>query len=376
MKIVADDKIPFLKGVLEPYADIVYFQGKEITRKILMNADALLIRTRTKCTEDLLMGTPVKFIGTATIGFDHIDIEYCRKKNIFWTNAPGCNSSSVQQYIAAALLKMASEFRFDLTGKTLGIVGVGNVGSKVEKFARIIGMNVLMNDPPRARFEAGKDFVSLGTILYESDIVTLHVPLNFVGEDRTYHLFNSHTFKKMKKNSWFINASRGEVVETTALKKALDSGKFGGAILDVWENEPDIDLELMSKTFLATPHIAGYSTDGKANGTSIVINALCKHFNLPLKEWYPGDVPKPEKPLITINCKGHGDEDIIREAVSQTYNIDEDNIKLRFNPADFEKQRGDYRIRREFSAFTVNQIDGTKQIKNKLVDLGFVVKEF
>jgi erythronate-4-phosphate dehydrogenase len=375
MKIVADDKIPFLKGVLEPYADIVYLPGKEITRKTLMDSDALLIRTRTKCTEDLLKGTPVKYIGTATIGFDHIDIEYCRKKNIFWTNAPGCNSSSVQQYFAAALLKMASEFRFGLTGKTLGIVGVGNVGSKVEKFARIIGMNVLLNDPPRARIEGEKDFVSLGTILYESDIVTLHVPLNFVGEDCTYHLFNSRNFKKMKKNSWFINASRGEVVETTALKKALDSGKFGGAILDVWENEPDIDLELMSKTFLATPHIAGYSTDGKANGTSIVINSLCKHFNLPLKVWYPGDIPGPEKPLITINCKGMDDEDIMREAVSQTYNIDEDNIKLRFNPADFEKQRGDYHIRREFTAYSVNLLNATKQIRSKLEGLGFEVRE-
>ncbi len=373
MKIVADDKIPFLKGVLEPFADIIYLPGREITRRVLIDADALIIRTRTKCSEDLLNGTPVKFIGTATIGFDHIDIEYCRKKNIFWTNAPGCNSSSVQQYIAAALLKMASEFRLNLKDTTIGIVGIGNVGSKVEKLARIIGMNVLRNDPPRARSEGEKDYVSLGRILYESDIVTLHVPLNFVGQDCTYHLFNGRAFKKLKKNSWFINASRGEVVETAALKKVLDSGKLGGAILDVWENEPDIDLELMSKTFLATPHIAGYSTDGKANGTSIVINSLCRHFNLPLKEWYPGDVPGPEKPFITINCKGLGDEDILREAVFQTYNIDEDNIKLRFNPADFEKQRGDYPLRREFKAFTINLISGTKQIKSKLEGLGFKV---
>ncbi len=374
MKIVADDKIPFLKGVLEPYTDVVYLPGKEITRKVLMDADALLIRTRTKCTEELLKGTSVRFIGTATIGFDHIDIEYCRKKSIFWTNAPGCNSSSVQQYIAAALLKMSSEFRFSLKDKTIGIVGVGNVGSKVEKLARIIRMKVLLNDPPRARREGEKDFVSLGNILFESDIVSLHVPLNIVGEDCTYHLFNNQAFKKMKKGTWFINASRGEVADTAALKKVLDSNKLGGAILDVWENEPDIDLELMSKTFLATPHIAGYSTDGKANGTSIVINSLCKHFNLPLKEWYPSNVPNPEKPIISIGCKGLSDEDVIKEAVFQTYNIDEDNINLRFNPSDFEKQRGDYRIRREFPAYTVNLAQGTKQIKSKLEKLGFTVK--
>lgn len=374
MKIVADNKIPFLKGVLEPYAEVIYLSGKDISRKVLRDADALLIRTMTKCTEDLLKGTAVRFIGTATIGFDHIDTKYCRKRNIFWTNAPGCNSSSVQQYIAAALLKMAGEFRFNLKDKTIGIVGVGNVGSKVEKIARIFGMKVLLNDPPRARREGEKSFVRLGKILYESDIVTLHVPLSFVGEDCTYNLFNNRAFKKMKKDSWFINTSRGEVTDTAALKKVLDSGKFGGAVLDVWENEPDIDLELMSKTFLATPHIAGYSTDGKANGTSMIINTLSSHFNLPLGHWYPTEIPDPVEPVISVDCKGLGDEEILRRVVFHTYNIDVDNINLRFNPSDFEKQRGDYRIRREFPAFTVNLTGGTKQIRSKLEELGFIVK--
>jgi len=339
-----------------------------------MDADALIIRTRTKCTEDLLKGTSVKFIGTATIGFDHIDAEYCKKENIIWKNAPGCNSSSVQQYIAAALLKIASEFRFSLEGRTIGIIGVGNVGSKVGKLAQILGMNVLLNDPPRARIEGKENFVSLGTVLYESDIVTLHVPLNIVGEDNTYHLFKNRAFKKMKKNSWFINTSRGEVVETAALKNVLNSGKLGGAVLDVWENEPDIDLELMSRTFLATPHIAGYSTDGKANGTSMIINSLCEYFELPVKKWYPADVPPPEMPLISIDCKGLKDEDIIREVVFKTYNIDEDNINLRFNPSGFEKQRGDYRLRRELKAFTVNLVGGTEMAKSKLEKLGFIIK--
>jgi erythronate-4-phosphate dehydrogenase len=373
MKIVADDKIPFLKGVLEPYAEIKYLPGKQIDRKILTGSDALLIRTRTKCTESLLKGTGVKFIGTATIGFDHIDTRFCDKNRIIWTNAAGCNSSSVQQYMAAALLKMASEFRFSLRGKTIGIVGVGNVGSKVEKFARLMGMNVLLNDPPRARKEGEKNFVNLGTILFESDIVTLHVPLNVVGEDRTYHLFSEKTFKKMKKGAWFINTSRGEVTETNALKKNLDSGKLAGAVIDVWEHEPDIDLDLMSKTFLATPHIAGYSTDGKANGTSIIVNSLCRHFNLPLKGWYPGNVPDPINPVISISCSGKTEEEILREAVFHTYNIDEDNISLRFSPYDFEKQRGDYRLRREFPAYTIKLKVGTKQISKLLKELGFQV---
>jgi erythronate-4-phosphate dehydrogenase len=373
MKIIADDKIPFLKGVLEPYAEIKYLPGNLIDRKSITDADALLIRTRTKCTESLLKGTKVSFIGTATIGFDHIDTRYCEKANLFWTNAPGCNSFSVQQYIAAALLKMASEFRINLNEKTIGIIGVGNVGSKVEKFARSIGMKVLLNDPPRARREGEKNFVNLGTVLFESDIVTLHVPLNVVGDDRTYHLFNEKSFKKMKKGAWLINSSRGEVAETSALKKALSSGKIGGAVIDVWENEPDIDLELMSRTFISTPHIAGYSTDGKANGTSMIVRSLSTRFDLPLKEWYPADIPSPEKNSFRINCSGKSDQAILAEAVFNTYNIDEDNIKLRFSPADFEKHRGDYPLRREFKAYKVTLEGGTKRVGKLLEGLGFEI---
>ncbi len=373
MKIVADDKIPFLKGVLEPFAEVIYLPGRAITRKTLSNADALLIRTRTKCTEELLRGTKVRFIATATIGFDHIDTQFCEKTGITWKNAPGCNSSSAQQYVAAALLKMASEFRFSLKGKTIGIVGVGNVGSKVEKLAGILGMNILLNDPPRARAEGEKNFVNLLKILAESDIVTLHVPLNIVGEDSTWHLLNEKNLKKLKRGAWLFNISRGEVVETSALKKVLSAGKLGGAVLDVWENEPDIDLELMSKTFLSTPHIAGYSTDGKANGTSMVVNSLSEYFGLPLKEWYPEEVPAPEHPVLFVDGIGKTDEDIIRDAVNHTYNIEMDNINLRFSPSDFEKQRGDYRMRREFTAYTISLNGGTKKVRKMLEGLGFKV---
>jgi erythronate-4-phosphate dehydrogenase len=199
------------------------------------------------------------------------------------------------------------------------------------------------------------------------------VPLKVVGEDSTWHLFNEKSFKKMKKGAWFINTSRGEVLNTASLRKVLSTGKLAGAIMDVWENEPDIDLELMGKTFLSTPHIAGYSTDGKANGTSMVVNSLAGHFNLPLKNWYPSDVPKPGNPFISINAKSKTDEDVVREAVFHTYNIDEDNMNLRFSPSDFEKLRGDYRLRREFSAFTVSLNVGTKKVRKILEGLGFIV---
>ena len=281
MKIVADDKIPFLRGALEPYAEVVYLPGREITGDILRNADAMLIRTRTKCDEQLLRNTSVKFIGTATIGYDHIDTGYCEKNNISWTNAPGCNSSSVQQYIASALVTVASDFKFSLKDKTIGIIGVGNVGSKVAKLAKILEMNVLLNDPPRERREGGSEFVNIDNILREADIITVHVPLTMEGMDRTFHLFDRVALEKMKKGSWFLNSSRGEVADTVALKNFLAASKQGGAVIDVWENEPDVDQELLSKVFLATPHIAGYSTDGKANGTAMVVNSLSRFFNAP-----------------------------------------------------------------------------------------------
>jgi erythronate-4-phosphate dehydrogenase len=266
---------------------------------------------------------------------------------------------------------MSGDFKFRLRDKTIGIIGVGNVGSKVEKFARLLEMNVLLNDPPRARKEGNEHFVELDTLLKESDIITFHVPLNFVGEDKTYQLINDMFIKKMKKGAWLINTSRGEVAVTSCLKKALRAGKLGGVILDVWENEPDIDYDLLDRTFLATPHIAGYSADGKANGTAMIINALSELYKLPVSKWYPPVIPQPHISEVTINAKNKDPEDILREAVSHTYNITEDDIKLRFSPYDFEKQRGDYPVRREFPAFSIKLTNGTKKVQKMLESIGF-----
>jgi erythronate-4-phosphate dehydrogenase len=371
INIFADDKIPFLKGVLDSFADITYLPGNLIGNEQLRDTNALIIRTRTKCTDDLLKGTKVSYIGTATIGFDHIDVRYCENNNITWTNAPGCNSSSVQQYIASALLKMSGDFHFRLRDKTIGIIGVGNVGSKVEKLAGIFGMKVLLNDPPRARKEGNDKFVGLDTLFNESDIITVHVPLNTVGKDITYRLINDKSVRKMKKGVWLINTSRGEVADTSSLKNGLKHGKFSGVVLDVWENEPDIDYELLEKAFIATPHIAGYSTDGKANGTAMIVNALSRFFNLPLKNWYPEIIPQPHIAEIALNGKNKDPEEIIREAVFHTYDITEDDFRLRFAPGDFEKLRGDYPGRREFPAFSINLNNGTKITGKMLRDLGF-----
>jgi len=373
MKIVADDKIPFLKGVLEPFAEVVYLPGGDISREIVLDADALLTRTRTKCTSSFLRGTKLKFIGTATIGFDHIDTDYCQKNNIFWTNAPGCNSSSVQQYMISAMLKVAEKSHFALRGKTIGIVGAGNVGSKVEKFARLTGMKVLVNDPPRARSEGGNNFVDLPVIMKESDIITFHVPLNMAGKDKTWHLLDRAVSGTVKKGLWVFNTSRGEVTGTDVLKNIIKNGLAGGVVLDVWENEPFIDTFLMSEVFLATPHIAGYSADGKANGTSMVVNALCDYFSLPLKNWYPF-IPPPPEPLIRIDTTGKKDEEIIREAVMHTYNVCKDDSDLRSDPSLFEKLRGDYGLRREFSAYTTELLPYSSDVAGVLNELGFSVK--
>lgn len=375
VRIIADDKIPFLKGVLEPYANVVYLPGNQIDRNAVMGSDALLIRTRTRCSSGLLAGTPVRFIGTATIGFDHIDTEYCESNNIRWTNAPGCNSSSVQQYLTSALLRISAETGINLREKTVGIIGVGNVGSKVQKVANALGMRVLLNDPPRVRNEGQDGFTDLDELLYESDIITMHVPLNLEGDDKTYHLFNRDLFRKVRKGSWLINTSRGEVVETEALKNALAEERIAGTVVDVWEREPEIDISLMHMAFLATPHIAGYSADGKANGTAMIVRNLSESFGIPLTDWYPEELPVPNEPGFTIECNGKQTDEILRKAVFHSYNIVEDDIRLRFDPSLFEKERENYPVRREFSSYTIHLKDGNNEIAALLRDLGFKIAE-
>ena len=374
LRIVADDKIPFLKGVLEPFAEVRYLPGSKITRADLIDADALLTRTRTKCNAALLDGTAVKFIASATIGYDHIDTDYCDSKGIFWTNAPGCNSSSVAQYITSLLLCRAVRTKQTLAGKTIGVVGVGNVGSKVARNARLLGMTVLLNDPPRARAEGPEQFVSIETIRREADFITFHVPLIRNGQDATFHYADEAFFRSLSRKPFIINSSRGEVADNTALRKALDEGLITGAALDVWENEPDIDLELMGKLDFATPHIAGYSSDGKANGTSMSVLALAKFFSLKFDPSTLLSPPAPAVPLIDLKAKpGDTQEELLWRAVSATYDIREDDGRLRAAPADFEKQRGAYPLRREFPAFTVSAPPAP--VENILSGLGIAIRK-
>jgi Phosphoglycerate dehydrogenase and related dehydrogenases len=290
MKIVIDIDIPFISGIFEPYASVSYFVGKEISNKDLIDADVLIIRTRTKCNEDLLKGTSLKLIASATIGLDHIDMQYCNRAGIKVVNAPGCNSGGVLQYVFTALYYLADKKNIKLpieiksNKQTFGIIGVGNVGSKVATFAEQLGFEVLRYDPAKEleqtlQFNSGnlrlsdfKDFYSLDYLLENSDIVSVHICMN----SDNFNFINDSIFKKMKKDVIFINTSRGEVVDEEALLGNVN--KLSGVILDVWKNEPDINNKLLEKVDIATPHIAGYSYEGKVNGTQMVVNEVANFF--------------------------------------------------------------------------------------------------
>ncbi len=371
IQIIADDKIPFLRGILEPYAEVKYFPGAKINQHILKNADTLITRTRTKVTKDLLENTKVKFVATATIGFDHIDTDWLAENNIRWTNAPGCNSSSVMQYIAATLVFLARKKKFSFNEKTLGIIGVGNVGSKVAKMAGMLGFKVLLNDPPRERKEGKGPFVSLQKIKEEADIITFHVPLNKEGIDKTLGLGNSDFFHSLKNIPIIINSSRGPVIDEKALKSAIRNREITGAVLDVWNNEPYIDRELVSMLDIVTPHIAGYSIDGKANGTAMSVNAMAGFFNFPLKNWFPEQLPIPENPVIQIDNSNLSDQEVMEKVIHHTYPVENDDANLRTNLQDFEKLRGNYPVRREFPAYQVKLRLKNDKISKQLIKLGF-----
>ena len=377
MKVICDSDIPFLKGALEPHCEVVYARGSEISRDMVKDADALVIRTRTKCDANLLEGSKVRFIATATIGYDHIDTAWCESHGIRWTNAPGCNSWSVQQYIGSILVTMARQFGFSFREKTLGVVGVGNVGSKVARLAALLGFRVLLCDPPRARREGSGSFVSIDDIISRSDIITLHVPLIRDGEDATFHMFDSSRLAKMNQNQTLINSSRGEVVDGAALKNALAQKKILAASLDVWENEPQIDPELLSLLFTGTPHIAGYSIDGKATGTTMSVQALGKFFDLPCKDWEVTEVPPSLQPTeFSIDVTGKTPQEVLADAILHTYDIKNDDAALRTDVASFEKQRSHYPVRREFPAFSVKTLnDDTGRSTVFLREAGFYIDD-
>lgn len=337
MKVIVDNKIPYIREALAELADeVVYLPGKAFTPDIVRDADALITRTRTLCNRDLLAGSKVQFIGTATIGFDHIDTAYCKEAGITWSNCPGCNAGAVEQYIHSVLLLLQQEKGLKLKNACIGIVGVGHVGSRIKQLAERLGMKVLLNDPPReAQGESG--FTDLQTLAQCCDVITFHTPLVKQGDFPTYHLADESFFASLQRQPYIINTSRGEVIDENALRGALNKGLIKDAVIDVWEHEPNIALDLLNRIFIGTPHIAGYSADGKANATRMTLEAFCKFFGKEMKfTILPPDMPHP--PFDS-------NEDIRQ---LQIYDPRRDCAELRNHPELFEQLRGDYPLRREY----------------------------
>lgn len=344
MKVVVDDKIPFIREAIESLVEEVdYIPGSFITSDTVRDADALIIRTRTRCDRKLLEGSRVRFIATATIGFDHIDIDYCREAGIVWRNAPGCNAPSVAQYMQSVLILFAERYRRRLDDLTIGIVGVGNVGSRVAAVAEGLGMKVLLCDPPRAHAEGTAGFVTMDEIVQRSDVITFHVPLYKAGPYKTWHIGDDSFFASLQRHPLIVNTSRGSVISTSSLRTALDKRQICDAVIDVWENEPTIDLSLLRQVWIGTPHIAGYSADGKANATRMSLHALCEFFGLDAN--FNIEAPLPEH--TTIEAQDY------HQALLKMYDPRQDSLRLKTEPGKFEWLRGNYPLRREEKAYRV-----------------------
>lgn len=370
IKVIADAEIPFLKGVIEPFADIVYLNGKDINALAVKDADALLIRTRTNCNAGLLENSRVKFIASATIGTDHVDSGYCNKKGIYFTSAAGCNAWGVVQYVITSIFNVCNKLGRDPRGKTLGIVGAGNVGERLAQTALKFGMNVLRCDPPikelltkdsdffktenaAQRGDIGEfyvdrshltsaDFLPIHELLEKSDIISLHTPLN----ESTIAMVSSEFLSHIKKGAIFINSSRGEVTDEQVLIAFRDM--LGAIITDVWSGEPMLNKDLMNVSDIATPHIAGYSMEGKMNAARIIVKSFGKFYGINELKNFKIEL----SPVPSYNYKPDGNISVfdnICNLIETIYPIRNDDKLLRKDPASFEKLRGSYNYRREFT---------------------------
>jgi erythronate-4-phosphate dehydrogenase len=380
MKIIADENIPFVKECFASIGDVQTFSGRQITPEVVAEADCLLVRSITQVNEKLLADSKIKFVATATIGFEHIDVDCLNSRNIGFASAPGSNANSVADYLVAALLSVAQKHKITLEGKSIGVVGVGNVGSKVAKRCAALGMIVKLNDPPLSRQTGDSKYRPLNE-LFDCDFITLHTPLTREGQDETYYLADEKFFASLKTGCVFINTCRGAVHDTAALKAAIQNKKLGAVILDVWENEPNIDCELLRLVDISTPHIAGYSLDGKIAGMIMIYNAACEHFGLKPKHKIEDFLPPPAVPQITIDKTDADHQKLLHEIVRQVYVINRDDFNTReiamVEPEKrgkfFDDLRKNYPVRREFQNTEII-ITSENGLNAKLRGIGFQIK--
>lgn len=393
MKTVCVRNMPFVQEAFETLGETTLLEGRSITADDVRDADLMAIRSTTKVDATLLEGSKVRFVGTATIGTDHLDIDYLERNNIRWCFSPGCNANSVSEYLVTALLCLANRHGFQLRGKTLGVIGVGNVGKRVVDKAKALGLNVLQNDPPRQRTEADTNtFVDLDTLLDNSDIVTTHVPITREGPDATYHMADAEFFNRMRLGSIFINAARGPVAETNALLDMIASRHLAHVVLDTWEGEPQFNPDLLKAVDIGTPHIAGHSFEGKVTGTVMVYQDACRMLGV-APTWTPDALlPPPDVPEVILDATGLSEEDALWNIVHQVYDIEGDDTRMRSPlqsapprayPAGskdatdlsshFDSLRKNYPIRREFRFTTVNLHNATDALHETFTQLGFNV---
>lgn len=379
MKIIADELIPFVVEAFSPLGEVTTQSGRSISAETVRDADALIVRSITEVNESLLGGSSVRFVASATIGTDHVDHAYLKEAGIGFSNAPGSNANAVAEYVVAALLYVAEGQSFELSGLTMGVVGLGNVGGRVAEKVSALGMKVLQCDPPRQRAEGGDHWRTLDYLLSASDVISLHTPLIREGPDATFHLLDRQAFAKIRPKTLIINTSRGSVIDGRAVLEALrEGGPLVGAILDVWETEPQIPMDLLAQTFVGTAHIAGYSYDGKVAATKMTSDAACKHFGRSpcwFHEWPPAPVP-----LVEIDRdRFSSDQSCLDAIVRRVYSIqgDDDVVRQMLNlPMDhridyFDALRSQYPKRREFHWTTVQVANATSEFCDTLRSLGF-----
>ncbi|RJX73878.1 4-phosphoerythronate dehydrogenase PdxB [Pseudomonas sp. LS-2] len=302
MRIVADENIPLLDAFFSGFGDIRRYPGRTLDRAAVADADILLVRSVTRVTRELLEGTPVRFVGTCTIGTDHLDLDYLDAAGIRWSSAPGCNARGVVDYVLGSLLTLAEIEGADLTRRTYGVVGAGQVGGRLVKVLRGLGWNVLVCDPPRQAAEGG-DYVSLDEIVARCDVISLHTPLNTSAELPTWHLFDRARLQQLRQGAWLINAARGPIIDNSALREVLLEREDLQAVLDVWEEEPRVDVELAELCVIGTPHIAGYSLDGRQRGTAQIYQALCAHLGQSPTISLDDLLPRPWLAQLTLDAE-------------------------------------------------------------------------
>jgi len=376
MKIVADENIPYVREAFGVLGEVVVLPGREIGPDRVRDAVLLIVRSVTPVGEPLLKGSLVRFVGSATIGLDHVDEAYLRMRGIALAYAPGSNANSVAEYVVAALVALGRERYVD---RTLGIIGLGRIGTLVQEKALALGMTIVANDPPLER--AGQTgLVSLEMLLARSDIVTCHVPLTQAGPDATHHLLDAARLSRLRRHAIVINTARGAVIDNAALLQALRDRRLGGAVLDVWEGEPEPDPALIQAVTLGTPHVAGYSWDGKIAGVKMLSDAACEYFQRP-SAWIP---PTPEEDAIqeslTIDARRSLDE-ILRELVPRAYDIRHDDAAFRAiarlsSPERghvFDQLRATYRTRLEFGHTRIIIPSGYGALRDTLRRVGFTV---